>query len=114
MDVEAHSQQPRYLKGYPSLAAFIASDPDHTSAIFKRFRRLGARDLLHLQSEIAELQAQQDALDEQEWQGAHATKQYSRNWPDFCSAAQCDGRQRERKQLADTIHNVLREYSASS
>ncbi|KAF2653850.1 hypothetical protein K491DRAFT_769235 [Lophiostoma macrostomum CBS 122681] len=59
----------RYISGYPALAAFIASDIDQTSAIFKRFKRLGARNLLHLESELAELEAKQDNFDEAELQG---------------------------------------------
>lgn len=101
----------RYLSGFPSLAAFIASDRDQTSAIFKRFNRLAARNLLHLQSELAELQAKQDRLDEAELNGDLASKQYSRNWPDFCHAALSDSRQKERKELAEIISVTLREYS---
>lgn len=111
MDLEAQSKRSRYLLGYPSLAAFIASDRDYTSAICKRFNRLAARNLLHLQSELAELQAQQDELDRAERSGGRAVKQFSRNWPDFCAAALSDDRQKQRKILADTIHSVLKEYS---
>jgi hypothetical protein len=99
----------RYISGFPALAAFIASDNDQTSAIFKRFKRLGARNLLHLESELAELEAKQDYFDEAELQGD--LTQYSRNWPDFCHAALSDSRQKERKDLADKVRSVLREYS---
>jgi hypothetical protein len=113
MDAEAAASFPRYLPGYSSLAAFIASDRDHTASIYKRFNRLAARNLLHLQSELAELQAKQDRIDDEERRGDHATKQYSRNWPAFCDAALHDPRQRERKELAEHIRVVLREYSTS-
>ena len=103
--------EPQYLDGYPSLAAFISSDHDQTSAIFKRFNRTAARNLLHLQSELAELQARQDALDNVEWGRGVALKQYSRNWNDFCHAARCDSRQQKRKELGESIRVVLKEYS---
>lgn len=111
MDLEAQSHRPRYLQGYPSLAAFIASDRDQTSAIFKRFKRLGARNLLHMQSELAELQAQQDEFDYKAQHGDPDAKQFSRNWPDFCTAALSDDTEKERKELAESICTVLRQYS---
>lgn len=99
-----------HLHGYPSLAAFLASDPDQTTAIYKRFNRLAARHLLHLQSELAELQSQQDQLDEEERHGTVALKQYSRNWPEFCEAASHDARQKQRKDLAQDIGVALSNY----
>lgn len=99
-----------YLPGYPSLASFLVSDADQTTAIYKRFNRLAARHLLHLQSELAELQAQQDELDREEWSGTLRSKQYSRNWPEFCQAASHDPRQKQRKELAEAIGVALKEY----
>lgn len=58
-DVEAGRCSARSLDGFPSLAEFIASDPDHTSLVFRRFDKLAARNLLYLQSELAELEAKQ-------------------------------------------------------
>jgi hypothetical protein len=54
-DVETGRIRP--LDGFPSLADFIASDHDRTSLVFKRFDKLAARNLLYLQSELAELEA---------------------------------------------------------
>lgn len=51
------------LSGFPSLVAFIASDRDRTTLIYKRFDELAARNLLYLQSELAKLQAQQHLYD---------------------------------------------------
>ena len=115
MDVEAGAGAHQYLTGYPSLAAFIASDRDQTSAIFKRFKRLGARNLLHLQSELAELESRQDELDDEANRCQDlSTKQFLRNWPEFCLAASSDGRMRERKELAETIKATVKEYSTLS
>ncbi|OCK84034.1 hypothetical protein K432DRAFT_289795 [Lepidopterella palustris CBS 459.81] len=110
MDLEVANRKPYPLTGFPSLAAFIASDQDKTAAIFKRFNRLAARNLLHLQSGLAELQAKQDELDEQELRGSLQSKQFSRNWADFCTAATSDPRQKERKELAEHIRATLKEY----
>jgi hypothetical protein len=54
-DVEIGRTRP--LNGFPSLSEFIASDHDRTSLVFRRFDRLAARNLLYLQSELAELEA---------------------------------------------------------
>jgi hypothetical protein len=111
VDLEKGTDPPHYLIGYPSLAEFIASDPDQTSAIFKRFRRLAARNLLHLQSELAELQAKQDNLDELQRHEKGTTKQYSRNWPEFCEVSLYDHKQKERKEVAEAIRVTMKEYS---
>ena len=110
MDIEATGMAHHHLTGFPSLAAFIASDRDKTAAIFKRFNRLAARNLLHLQSELAELQARQDKLDQQELGGDLQSKQCSRNWADFCTAAASEARQKERMELAQNIRVTLKEY----
>jgi hypothetical protein len=49
----------RPLDGYPSLTEDIASDPDRTSLVFRRFDKLAVRNLLYLQSELVELEAKQ-------------------------------------------------------
>tara|TARA_R110002060_G_scaffold59247_6_gene69119 strand:- start:660 stop:971 length:312 start_codon:yes stop_codon:yes gene_type:complete len=61
-DVENDALKVIYLKRYPSLAAFIASDKDKSTAIYRRLDRLSARNLLYLHSELPELQARQDDL----------------------------------------------------
>lgn len=63
-DLEQDGMKITYLASYASLAKFVSSDPDHSTAIFKTFDRLAARNLLYLQSELAELQAQQDRYDD--------------------------------------------------
>lgn len=52
------------VKGFPQVAKKLASDPDKTTTIFRRFDRLSARNLIYLEAELAELEAQQDILDE--------------------------------------------------
>lgn len=52
-----------YVSGFGSLASFMASDSDHSPFIFRRFDRLTARDLIYYQSQLSQLQAEQDELD---------------------------------------------------
>jgi hypothetical protein len=52
-----------YVSGFGSLASFIADDSDHSPFIYRRFDKLAARDLLYYQSQLAQLQAEQDELD---------------------------------------------------
>lgn len=64
-DIEAQLgrfHDPKRLDGIPALSYFIGADQDAT--IFQRFDRLSARNLLHLQSNLNELQAKLDDLDQ--------------------------------------------------
>ena len=53
-----------YLSGYAELAAYISVDAD--CQIYRRFDRLGARNLLYLQSELAALEQWFDEYDAKE------------------------------------------------
>jgi hypothetical protein len=72
VDIELAHSQPRprtpYLSGYPSFAAFIHQDPD--AAIYRKFERLSARNLLYLQSELHDLEGQLQALDREDTEDA--------------------------------------------
>lgn len=92
-----------YPDGYPSLAAFMASDPDRTALMFKRFDRLTARTLLYLESELAELQAQLDAFDE-----ADRGSPCARNWTTYKEKWQFYP---QRAKLLENIQKTIMEYS---
>lgn len=49
--------------GFPRVADKIASDPDKTTTIYRRFDQLSARNLSYLEAEIAELEALQNKQD---------------------------------------------------
>ncbi|RFN47840.1 hypothetical protein FIE12Z_7915 [Fusarium flagelliforme] len=100
------TQRKHYIDGYPSLSHFIASDRDGTSAIFKRFNRLAARDLLILQSELAELEAKLDSFDEED-RTSRESLQTLRNWKDYKARNEEDS---ERRKVLQQIHNTLKEY----
>ncbi|KAH8744803.1 hypothetical protein BGZ57DRAFT_281100 [Hyaloscypha finlandica] len=64
-DIEAQLGRvpdPKRLDGFPTLSCFMGADQDAT--IFQRFDRLSARNLLYLQSNLNELQARLDDLDQ--------------------------------------------------
>lgn len=69
-----------YEMGYPRFAAFIAEDKDKSSTIYRRFERLGARNLLYLESELAELEAEQDAMDKEYREESIERKATARSW----------------------------------
>jgi hypothetical protein len=104
------------VNGFPSLAAFVASDADKTTLIFKRFDRLAARNLLHLQSELARLQKKLDSLDEgtrkndDDPKNVLKRKQYLRNWDEFISAAEDSAQEKERLELSKSIQAALKNY----
>lgn len=62
-DIDSRRPWAQYPMGYPRFAAFVANDEDHSTAIYRRFERLSARNLLYLETELAELEAAQDQLD---------------------------------------------------
>lgn len=110
VDVESTA---RPLLGYPSLSDFIASDRDRTTLIFKRFDELAARNILYLQSEIADLQAQQRAFDQEDLTSDRPTKQCARNFKSFKDAAlqlQNNAKQQARWELMLRIRSSMIEY----
>ncbi|CEI70553.1 hypothetical protein FVEN_g952 [Fusarium venenatum] len=99
-------RQKRYIDGFPSLAHFIASDRDGTCAIFKRFNRLAARNLLILQSELAELEAKLDAFDDEDRATAESL-QSLRNWKSYKDRNEKDS---ERRRLVRQMQVTLKDY----
>ncbi|KAK7931988.1 hypothetical protein PG985_002700 [Apiospora marii] len=117
------ASQYHYVPGFGDLADFIASDHDHSAAVYRRFDRLAARDLLYYQSELSRLQARQDALDIED---RKELDQHAASWRDVSRGA-CDWeslresrnktpqsdverRNRERMDLAMEIRKTLKEY----
>jgi hypothetical protein len=69
------NQHTSRLDGIPALSAFISADSD--ALIFRKFSRLGARNLLHLQSRLNELESRLDELDEEDVEAAKSNPQVS-------------------------------------
>ena len=98
------------LPGYPSFANFIAEDAD--AAIYRKYERLSARNLLYLQSELHELEGELEELDardfeEREVHDSEAQK-IARYWKSY---SRCDSeRAVKRRKLQDKIRKKIKEY----
>lgn len=104
----------RSLRGFPSLAAFMSSKANCESFIYKRFDCLAARNLLHLQSELASLEGKLQEGDEVDHDEVGARGREARNcarsWEDFERIQERDPEQRKRWDLHQRIRKTLREY----
>ncbi|OCK75096.1 hypothetical protein K432DRAFT_309310 [Lepidopterella palustris CBS 459.81] len=117
-DVELSPPQPakRYLEGFPSLSALLASDPD--LQVFRRFDRLASRNLLYLQAEILDLEARLDEFDAADLEVAAAEESgwievtlSARCWEVFAEKANLgEERESERMKLVLQIRERLAEY----
>ena len=102
----------RVRDGYPALAAWIARDPDGEAFVFRRFDRLAARNILHLQSRLIALENEIDQLDDEARRtGDSETKQSLRRWETLMKHAENPNRP-EKKRVAklDELKEVLKEY----
>ena len=102
-----------YVTGFPSLAAFIASDKDKSTCVYRRFDRLSARNLLYLQSELVELEAEQEALETQDQYSNTDELKSSRDWATLKSRGSGEGYERDKRrlQLVYKIRRKLHGYS---
>jgi hypothetical protein len=89
--------------GYPSVAALFSKDNDF--AIFRRFRYLNTRNLLHLQAELISLETKLQETDSS--LAANARTDILGSWGAF---SQDEGR----RKLAQTIRERLHDYSTKS
>ncbi|KAL8650993.1 MAG: hypothetical protein Q9210_003499 [Variospora velana] len=98
------------LPGFPSFADFIAADAD--AAIYRKYERLSARNLLYLQSALHELEGKLEELDaedvkERESHDQEAQKR-ARKWHHY--ARDDNVRAREHRQLQEEIEVKLKAY----
>jgi hypothetical protein len=109
--------------GYPQYAAFIATDPDRSTAVYRRFERLAARNLLYLESQLADLEAKQDTLDDELRERGLFAVLNEENLLQICERkkvldkleatpnyAEYAGYVGKRLQLAQDVRTVLKEY----
>ncbi|CAG8962483.1 hypothetical protein HYFRA_00014218 [Hymenoscyphus fraxineus] len=52
------------INGFPRVAQKLASDPDRTTTLFRRFDPLSSRNLLFLEAELSELETLQNKADQ--------------------------------------------------
>ena len=102
--------------GYPSFAAFIAHDTD--AAIYRRFGRLSARNLLYLQSELHALEGDLEALDAEDATldaatlgGDEEVQEMARDWR-YLADERDDFRERAQKhrRVRKRIREKMKEY----
>lgn len=85
-DVErGNPSRTRRPKGYPSLADMISQqDEKNNVAIYRHYDDLGARNILYLQAELAELRVLQSKYHQEDAAiGQIKAKERVRNWPRF-------------------------------
>lgn len=127
-DEEKGSIGVHYITGFGELASLIASDADHTTAVYKRFDKLAARDLLYYESELLELEALQDQYDREDALDARKTdnaddlqrliRTNARDWVSFKHRAAKEAeandrdnqRWKKRMDLAMEIRSTLKDY----
>ena len=103
--------------GYPALATWIAQDPDNESLVFRKFDRLSARNLLHLQSQIIELEARLEKYDRETTQSRDLDLRLSaRRWETLVTNAKDKGKAEEKKRLElyEEIQVKLKQYRKES
>lgn len=116
-DSENATGRPEYANGFPTLAAYIASDSD--LAIFRRFDHLSARNLLYLQAELVTLEADLVALDAADLVSERAKDMdsmlASRSWDTLAWKAKNDinGQEAKRMALILKIRPLMAEYRKS-
>ncbi|CAI7640578.1 unnamed protein product [Penicillium palitans] len=98
--------------GYPALASWIGRDPDGETLVFRRFRKLSARNLLHLQSQIIELEQKIEELDDEAQGSADLdARQASRRWETLTQLAADPTRpERERLEKVTELSSKMKEY----
>lgn len=107
-DLELGRAPRNFINGFPSVAAFIASDPDHSFFIYNAFHRLSSRNLLYLEAEILDLQKQQDDLDFRDSRKDPDVQQCLRSWTKLRTSGDPD--QAKRMELIEKIREKLKEY----
>ena len=98
------------LPGYPSFANFIAEDAD--AAIYRKYERLSARNLLYLQSELHELEGELEGLDARDFEEREAhdseARHIARYWKSYSQST--SSRAVERRELQGRIRTKIKEY----
>jgi hypothetical protein len=111
--------------GYPALAKWIARDPDNETLIFRRFRRLAARNLLHLQAQLIALEHEIDELDIEARKSADTLESSGRwetlmeyakvvesagNVDNSCHPSRTERPEKKRVEKLNDLKMLLREY----
>lgn len=110
-DAENAIPRKHKLRGFPTVVAFVPSDSDNTSFIFRRFNKLSARNLLYLQSRLQQLEVDQAVLDEEDLEnGDIQSKKAATSWEDFEASAKQRERERKRMEIAEQNESLIKRY----
>ena len=103
---------PARLEGYPSFAEFIAKDIE--AAIYRKFTRLSARNLLYLQSELHDLERQLQQLDREDAAGLDndEARKTARHWKHYSDHDNV--KSSRQRALQRNIRTKLKEYCGCS
>ncbi|KAI2476373.1 hypothetical protein Ptr902_12252 [Pyrenophora tritici-repentis] len=84
--------------GYPALSRWISRDPDDEALVFRKFGRMSARSILHLQCRIIHVEKEVDDLDERIKRSANIhTVRSLKRWETLM----------ERADVVDSLENQL-------
>ncbi|KPM43270.1 hypothetical protein AK830_g3255 [Neonectria ditissima] len=108
MDVENITER----GGFPALAHRIAIHPDYETFVFRKFDRLSARNLLHLESRLAYLEWKLDQADEQAaLDPDNETLRSIHVWEACEENAKDTARPEHRRmRIAEEVRETLKEY----
>jgi hypothetical protein len=101
--------------GYPSLANFIAQDPDSEALVFRKFKRLATENILYLQGELIKLEDDFDAWESDAAAGVARDPQLftsMRSWKVLNEQASDTNRtlERRRADLAKLMEAKIKSY----
>jgi len=99
--------------GYPALSVFLIGDPDHETDVFRKFRKLGVRNILDLQGELIALEHEAENLEREAASRTDPDTLLSmRSWAALNANAQIGDRDLERRQreLAGILEVKLKKY----
>lgn len=98
-------------KGFIAVASKIASDPDKSTTIYRRFDNLSTRNILYYQAELAELEDLQKRYDEEDQNARDESSiECQRDWEAFVLCAQDEGREKRKMDLIMKIRTTLEKY----
>ena len=111
-DLEAMKGKQVELVGYASVANFIASDKEHSTSIYRRYKQLAARNMLYLQSELRILELRQEELDREDAGGKIDDLDMAMDLEVLAERAlkPDDHKAKERVKLSKEISEKLKEY----
>ncbi|QGI63817.1 hypothetical protein CEK26_007768 [Fusarium fujikuroi] len=98
--------------GFEKLAAWTASIPDYEGFVFRRFDRLSARNLQHLESELTFLETKLDGLDQEAAASSDVNSLRTRyNWETFEELSKVQNSlTAERMEASKNISRKLKNY----